>query len=383
MFVSPVAVEQQPWNPRSDTVQGGERTGEGQMRSRILLFTLLLLQGCAISPDYLGGTDQILGLGPSNASVIKSLRCEIITFLVENKLRAQLWHDALPKLKAERKTNLQQYQSDTDYLRQTYPFIDIDSNQYASLQGDFKNIDLYTATLGVDWKYVLSPVISNDYHLGPSFTQTRTFESIQPIAVPQNGDLGASSSILDPGDPLPPKAVVYTTLYNRHPVEDEHFYCYASFYNSPSTSLENAIDDVHRLLIDDPAAEQKNLIHFKRIHVDGITLAKWLQDQTASMSAEYRTFQNTGEAALPGQLEYAFTLDIKPSLDLKFTRTTAVLTPLAPELSGSLEHSTQFTLYINTEYSTASLSAKTGSSCNGKVKNGVCIPNKGGFVVGH
>ena len=106
-------------------------------------------------------------------------------------------------------------------MLKTYPYVDIDSKQYASLQGDFKNIDNVTASLGIDLKYILRPITnSRDYHIGPSYTQTRTFESIQPIALPQNADLGSSRSWIAPTDKSTPAAASFTTLYNAHPKED-------------------------------------------------------------------------------------------------------------------------------------------------------------------
>jgi hypothetical protein len=316
----------------------------------------------------------MLGLGPRTPTVIRSLRCEIVTFFVENKLRSQLWARATARLKMERTSKRESYYEDINTLRQ-FPFIDIDSKQYASLQADTKNIDSYTASLGVDWKYVGTPMTNfTSYHIGPAYSQTRTFEGIQPIAVPQDADLGSSKSFIEPGDPPTPKAASYTTLYNQHPREDEAFYCYKSFVGSTASSLKDAINDVQQLLVHAPAYEQ--FVNFQRIYVDGITLANWLQNRAADMSENYRTFQDSPENVLPGQFEYAFTLDVKPSLDLKYTFAQNAITPLIPELSGNLEHSGTFTLYLNTPYALASLQAKNGNSCIGEVVMGVCKPKR-------
>ena len=92
------------------------------------------------------------------------------------------------------------------------------------------------------------------------------------------------------------------------------------------------------------------------------------------MSEGYRTFEDTPESVLPGQLEYSFILDVKPALDSKFTFTDNFYSPIIPDISASLEHSTMFTLYLNTPYALASLQAKGGNSCIGVTKDGVCTP---------
>ena len=67
------------------------------------LALMVSISGCATSPYQLGDTDQIAAMGPRNPSVIRSLRCEITTFLVENKLRSQLWFSQQTALKRLRK----------------------------------------------------------------------------------------------------------------------------------------------------------------------------------------------------------------------------------------------------------------------------------------
>jgi hypothetical protein len=84
-------------------------------------FIFIFLSGCALDPYHLSGTDQIVGLGPRIPSVVKSLRCEIVTFFVENKLRSQLWLEATKALKAERVAKQSKYYQDIETLRQ-YPF---------------------------------------------------------------------------------------------------------------------------------------------------------------------------------------------------------------------------------------------------------------------
>jgi hypothetical protein len=348
--------------------------GEAMMlRTRVVVIISLLLSSCSLDPYQWRGTDQILGIGPTNASVLKSLRCEIITFLVENRLRFALWQSYHTRLQATIHADPNQYYKYVDYLKQ-YPYIDIDATQYASLQGDFKNIDTFTASLGIDWKYFGTPVWNTaDYHIGPSYTDTKTSESLEPYAIPQDADLGPNKTFDLPGDPPVPKAVQFTSLYNRQPVEDQDFFCYSSFAASKATTLEDAMYDVQNLLLRSPGYEQYEN-DFPRIYVDGGTLAKYLQDKATSMSQNYLTFHETFESAIPGQFEQLFTLDVKPSFGASDTIVRKVQDPINPSFSAATEHSGLFSIYLNTKYSLPALQAKAGNTCIGKVdKNtGVC-----------
>jgi hypothetical protein len=139
------------------------------MKIYLAIAASISLGACSFSPYKLGGTDQILGIGPRNPSVLKSLRCEIVTFIVENRLRALYWKYAIPKLEKEIQNQNPIYYDDIAKLKQ-FPYVDIDGTQYASLQADLKNIDTFTASLGVDWKYIGTPTSHfKDYHVGPSY----------------------------------------------------------------------------------------------------------------------------------------------------------------------------------------------------------------------
>jgi hypothetical protein len=337
-------------------------------RFAIIGLMLVGLGGCALDPFTLEGTDQIAGIGPSAESVVKSLRCEIVTFIVENKLRAQEWTDTIPGLK-KLPENSEEFQQAALMLATTFPYLDIDSKQYGSMQGDFKYIDSLTAGLGFDWKYVLTPVTTRTYAAGPSYSQTRTFESIQAIAIPQNADLGSTKSWVGPGE-ITPITKKYTTLYNRQPKEDLDFFCYSSFFNSKAQKLLDAIDDVQQLVLGSEGTEK--LINFHRVYVGQVTLAKWLQDQATKLSLTYRTFRDNTENFLPGQFEYTFTLDVKPSITASYSLTHQIINPFIPSISVNLEHSTNFSIFLNTVYSVPALQAKGGNSCIGVIKNSVC-----------
>jgi hypothetical protein len=187
------------------------------------------------------------------------------------------------------------------------------------------------------------------------------------LAIPQNADLGPTVSYNPPNGPPPAHAAVYSTIYFYQPSDDESFYCYKSLAFSHAKSMEDAADDIEALLVNADGAER--FAQFKRIYVRTITLANWLQEMAGQLGYNSHTLLPTPENVLVGQIGYTFTLDWKPSVDLKYTYTGYVVNPFVPELSAGVEHSGQFSIYLNTAQSVPVTQAKTGNSCNKSVGN--------------
>lgn len=336
--------------------------------SAVLL--LMLICGCAGDPYHLAGPGHIGIVGPTSPKFLKSIRCEMVTFLVINRLRANLWRERLPALRRALEDKNANYREGIAYLKK-FPFIDIDATQYASIQADLKYIDNMSLSSGFDWQFIAQPdVLYQTYGVGPGLSQSRTFQSIEPIALPQYADFGPLKNFGPPNDPKLPKASKYTRLYASQPAEDEEFYCYDSFYQSESADIEDAIFDVQKLVVND--AEYHKYVRFSRIYVDGHTLAEWLQLKTIDMSSNYQTIHATYETVIPGQLVYNFTLFLKPSISVGYKAFGGLLNTLSAGAGGGIEHSSNFSIYFNTPYSQAALQAKGGNTCVGKVVDGVC-----------
>jgi len=319
------------------------------------------LSGCALNPYFVEDPTTIAGIGPKVADVVKSLRCEIVTFLQENKLRSDIWAKYIETTKRQAALSDSKFNERVDFLRR-YPHLDIDSAQFASLTTDFKNVDTLTMTIGYDWKKIVDAKGGFfDWHIGPSYADTRTFQLTQQHAISQAAALGPQDSATPKGA-TPPKAASFSTIYNALPQADESFYCYKSLFNSTSITLEDAADDIQHLLQHDPGWEV--FANFTRVIVGPrfVTLAKWLQDTATEMSKNERTIYDTSEKVLNGQLQYQFILDVKPSIDPKYTLMAGHLSPVVPSATISLQHAGTFTIYLNAEFAAAALQAKSGNA---------------------
>src|SRR5579872_4770389 len=97
------------------------------------------------------------------AAVLKSLRCELITFLEANRLRRQEFT----------KLHLLDFQN----AFENYAYLDLDDKEYASIEVDLKTIDTLGLSLGIDQKFPYGPggAFSKTWHLGPAATTTLTY----------------------------------------------------------------------------------------------------------------------------------------------------------------------------------------------------------------
>jgi hypothetical protein len=342
----------------------------------------VLIQGCALFTHQLDDPNQILGVALNTEGLVKSLRCEIITFIVENRLRYEIWSEKTKKILDPKTSKIiaknQQDFDDIASIVKTYPFINLDETQYAALGIDLKNINTVTVNTPNDWKnsYKNSPV-TRDYHIGPSIAETDTFEYVPPLAIPQNADLGPAVSYNPPDHPKLPGAARFSTIYFYHPKNDakNHYYCYKSLAHSSSSTLIEAATDVQLLLTNEDRAP--DFTNFDRIYVGKVTLANWLQNMAKQLNYNSHTILPTPENVLVGQIAYTFTLDVKPSIDLKYTYMANVISPFAPELSAGVEHSGQFSIYLNTPQSVPATQAKGGNSCNNTVSMETGTPCQG------
>jgi hypothetical protein len=327
-------------------------------RVAFALAVMVQVSGCATLLKQLDDPNEVLGANLNTDKFVKSLRCEALTFIVENRLRLKIYNDAVNQAQGTRDQALIDH---VHWLLENYPFIELDEAQYAALGVDIKNIDMATLSMPGDWKTMKkTSAVVRDSHFGPAMAETNTFEYIPPLAIPQYADLGPAVSFNPPGQQTP-RAALWSSIYNFQPTTDESFYCYRSLAFSHAVSAEDAANEIETLLLDGPGAQ--NFAQFQRIYVGTVTLAKWLQDMTGQLSYNAHTSFGTYESVVVGQIEYTFTLDFKPSIDAKYTYMGYVVNPFVPELSASVEHSGQFTIVLNTDNAVPATTAKQGNSC--------------------
>ncbi|WP_157235094.1 hypothetical protein [Methylosinus sp. LW4] len=332
----------------------------------VSLLMSISLSACALDPFTLDDPSTFAELSPDLPTVVKSLRCEVTTFIVENRLRSQIWHDILTK------SGTSINESDADHassILRDYPYIEIDSKQFAAIGFDVKNITNLGINIQNDWKRPHLN-ISRTFHIGPTYSDTRTFEYAPPMAIAQVADLGPGKNFYKPGTPKIPPASAYTGAYFYHPTTDEHFYCYKSLAYSNSKTLFDAANEIQQLV--EHTKSYSQYAQFQRIYVGERTLAHWLQDKAADLTKNRHTMFPTPESIAIGQIYYTFTLDAKPGIDARYTLTATVINPFIPDISGSLEHSMMFYVTLNTPDAAISLGAKQGNACNKEVKDAKC-----------
>ncbi len=87
-------------------------------------------------------------MGPKISDVVKSIRCEVTTFLVENKLRSSYVSPLFAQVQADTKRGLDHLVADRIATIRQFPYLDIDSRQLGFLNVDLQNIDTLSMTLG-------------------------------------------------------------------------------------------------------------------------------------------------------------------------------------------------------------------------------------------
>jgi hypothetical protein len=283
-------------------------------------------------------------------SVMKSLRCELMTFFEVNRLRIRVYEAGIGKV-------------DFQENFQNYVYMDLDPTRYGSIDANFKTIDTLGLTLGVDWTNKFGS-ISKDWHLGPGLTGTKTYNREVVFAVPQDGRLGAdvrqtdgsvskleSSPLADPNSP------------------DRSFFCYLQIPGDPIPRFSTrTIADAREALLFLEALSHRGLPqyeNFERIWIDGTTtLANWLEGVSAEMAKGFFSAQKapyTG-ALIPGQVNYTFGLELKPSIDFKVTYMASIISPASADLSASRDNTGSFQLFLNTTHAAASFGGKTGTA---------------------
>lgn len=339
----------------------------------------VMTAGCSFNPFLIEDPQKIAGIlpaGPATADVVKSMRCEIVTFLVANRLRADIAKDDISHVTgAGGATVVRPGSKEFGQLiadLQLHRSLPIDPNQYAYLSADFKNTNVFNVTPSWDLKAPADKAgNSRALHYGPAYSDTRTYQLTVPIAIDQGADLGpeAANPAAQPNRFYKiSKAFGERSGYSP----DESFYCFKSLSAEKLPNQEQFNEEQLRKvaevavqgLVRQTGSFQK-YANFQRIYVGlgGKTLALWFQEQVEEQSKSSPLLDKQNESAIIGQIFYSMILDIKPSFDFKYTLIAYNLNPFVPDVNATPEHAATFTIGLNTVNSAGALAAKTGSAC--------------------
>jgi hypothetical protein len=288
------------------------------------------LTGCSVFLENVEDPGQ----GVPVASIIKSLRCEMITFFVANRMRRQSF--------------LANYKSDFQGSFANFAFLDLDDNEYGSIQADLKTIDTFGLSVGIDRKFPYGSVgqFSKTWHVGPAYNQTTTYTRTNIFALPQDSTLGPTTDKQRTNQ-----------LYGDPTSGDADFFCYLRPYGEVTKTV--TLDELESLV----RHQRPEFENFHRIWVGGeLTLSEWLERMGTDMAKNNLATGPYQESILPGQINYSFSLDVKPSFDLKYTLVSSLYSPLVPDLSISKENTSTFSIFLNTKYAKAAYGGKNGTA---------------------
>lgn len=272
----------------------------------------LQVASCA-SPYYvhdpkfgLVSNDQLPGL-------IKSLRCELVTYYQTTYKRMR------------------------NYSKDKLTYFDLDDNLWGAFNLDLKVVDAL-GILGQGSVYseklsVPDAAHSRTVSIGPTAGVNDTYELSWSFSIKQNADLTGRK-----------------ISRARTPV-DENFECYSE-----------VPDDLEGLAGGKYTGSGIEL--FKRVYVSGAgPLAGWLLTNSDIMASSYY-FPNEkkdNEKAYPSQMIYTFTVSASGGIDAKFTLISPKLSPLQPDVSGSVSQTSQLTLFINGQRAIVYNNARSGN----------------------
>lgn len=295
------------------------------------------LSGCAAV--YFNPVDP--GDHTTNAAVLKSLRCEFVSFLTLNR---EFGRQAAALRKARR----------FDDAVLNFRHLAVDRYKWGAITTDFKGVNSLSASIGIDLKQIPDDLHSRTWHLGPSIGGTATYDRAQTYVVPQFASIGPTRGALDlDGDAT---LQIYRDLSSE---VDRDYFCYKQL-KLPANAEDYQVrfQDLERLVSGGfPEAE-----NFTRIRVDASRpLAVWLMSTGRQMAQNAVSITTNNETLYAGQLSYSFALEIKPSVDAKLTLIARNLNPLVPALSASIDDTNTFTIFLNARESDAAVTAKSGT----------------------
>jgi hypothetical protein len=304
------------------------------------------------SPQFgLLSSDQIPNL-------IKSVRCELVTFYAANAARKNEL-DAIRNYYRQR--GLKTISLDR-VLEHRY--FDLDTDAYGTFVLEAKVQDT-AGTLSSGSSSLANVVHSPTGHIqtltiGPNISSQGTYDMFYNFAIQQD-DMPSDIAAIITEDQLP------NYVDGDH---DEHdaSSCYRAV-------VSGRFDQLAR-------GQYPQLERFSRVTVNGgLPLAAWLQENTTTMGVSRNILADSNppkdkhgqptesipvlmkyqkEAIDGGQMSFIFTVQYTVGVDAKFSLVTAHWNPLAPDLSAAVIQTGGLSIYINGFMTQAALGAKSG-----------------------
>lgn len=285
--------------------------------TRLLLATAACVQLAACATPF-QLSDPVEGVPVP--SILKSIKCEVITFLEANRQQREFFGEAYRSNKA---------------VAYNHPYIDIADDLFAGVYVDLKEVDIKSLTVGFDRISRLRDFKSLTFAAGPSVTTTDTFEVKQSFALLQSAKL-------------------YRPKYQAASIAEHR-------PSAPGFDCYKDLPAGNKIDFQEVSANQYGS-DFQRIRVGADqTLSQWLQNLTAGMSKNYLSSVDNKEILAPGQISYEFSLDYRLGIDGKYELIAQVWNPLSVEPTASIQRTSTFRFILNTNYAPISAAADSGA----------------------
>lgn len=318
------------------------------------------LSACA-SPHFVH--DPQIGYFNRNQlpSLLKSLRCELATYVAANNQRHIINTALFPTKPVQ--------------ANREFPFFDLDPNKFGGASLELKIQDSLGTGSGTafDWKRIaLDTMHSHFWHIGPTLKEQNSYDVVVGFLLPQDiygldtsdrasADHEIDELLTNPKQPY----LCYKNIPRRDPLVIN-----PNLYNAVFT-----MQDLDAIALGDKGTPQ-----FDRIWVNGTTpLAAWLEQIGTTMSSTSfaQSHQQDNEHILAGQMTYKFVIQTTASLDVKGSATTTLWTAIAGEISGGFEHTGTLTIVLNGTNATVTSGVNSGNTTRAfsvpKKKNEVTV----------
>jgi hypothetical protein len=284
------------------------------------------------------------------ASLIKSVRCELVSFYAANAARKRRL-DSIRNALRHKQIHTVSMQT---VLENRY--FDLDTDAYGAFAFEAKVVDslgLGTSSAGNILHSANSA--TQTFSVGPNLGSQGTYDSNFNFAIQQDATPDLAPTIEEWQVAEWPLRADGGRRLQR---------CYAAVVREHYDQMA--------------AGKYPPLEQFPRITVDGgLPLAAWLQDNTTvagvsrniladvnpPRNAEFKVpvpAQFLADAADVGQMSYTFTVQYTVGADAKFSLVSSHWSPLAPDVSGSVVQTGVLSIYVNGYMTIAALGAKGG-----------------------
>jgi hypothetical protein len=292
--------------------------------------------------------------------LLKSIRCELITFYADNQerrrsldwIRNRLYHEGVKTIRLDEVLNHRYY--------------DLDTEAYGAFVLESKivdNIGLPGTNSSFANQLHAFPAHAQVFTVAPTLSAQGTYDMNYNFAIQQDEDFAHLPHISE--DRVPAQGV------ENGEEKNDPLLCYQKV-------VSGHFDDL-------AAGKYPTLERFDRLRVDGgLPLAAWLQYNTTIMGVSRNILADisspndrkpvpvaaeyVNEGVDGGQMSYIFTVQYTAGVDAKFSLLSSRWNTLAADLMASAVQTGVLSLYVNGYMAVTAINAKTGL---------VLIPGKG------